>query len=384
VQRLRSRWGALELAVGLGLLVGPLVYALTLEPAPSAECLAVNDAPVVVSPPRCERIEPSTIEVAPIEVAPIEVAPAPEPEADRAAFMFVTDAGVVLSSEAEHAWGRGRLFEPEGEVTFRAAKRANPDTLPSKYWSMRGRSFNLYGPDGLVCTARLGELRVVAQYGGWGLGDVLGLEFRDHPELASKQDIREGLWRRDDLQLVAEIESPERCDGALWARDAELPPPTILRRSSLPNPASDARLAMFLASETLAQTERSYRADYAALDEDMRAYFPTWETVVAEYGARVWSWVDAAARPQLVELEFGLAPEPCGEPLSSRMTTLEHVRGDEFVDVPDEVGPDAVFDADLDGQLEFFHTGFNPGNGRISSATLEAYLHVAEDWSCPC
>jgi hypothetical protein len=370
----------------MSLLLGPLIYALTLEPAPAAECLAVNDAPALVSPPSCELTEPSKIEVAPAP-EPVEVVPASEPKANRAAFLFVTDAGVVLSSEAEHAWGRGRLFEPEGEVKFRAAKRANPDTLPSKYWSMRGRSFNLYGPDGQVCTARLGELRVLAQYGGWGLGGVLGSEFSEDPERAPKQEIREGLWRREDLWLVAKIESPDSCKGALWARDAELAPPTILRRSLVPNRTIDARLAVFLASEALAQTERSYRADYAALPEGMHADFPTWETVLAEHGARVWSWVDADMRPQLVELEFGRAPEPCGEPLSSRMTALEHVRGDEFVEVTHAVDPDAVFDADLNGQFEFFYASpdaASPDSGRIESATLEAHLYVDEDSACPC
>jgi hypothetical protein len=371
---------ALELAMGLGLLLGPLVYALTLDPAPAPECAAVitESAPIVA--PNCEQPEPITVEIAP---EPVEVVVAREPMAARAPFLFVTDAGLLLSTEAEHAWGEGRLFVPPGEASFRAAKRANPSTIPAELWSMRGRTFNLYGRDGQVCSARLGELRVVAQYGGWSLGGVLGEEWREQdPEGASKREILDGLWRRDDLWLVAEIESPDSCEGALWARDAELPPPMILRSSSAPNRASEARLAAFARSEEFAETARTFQDYYATLPEDDRAWAPTWESTLAEHGAEVQSWLDAQGQPQVIRLDFGRESEGCGDPFESKITALEYVRGDEFVAVPFSTSPHAVFDADFDGQLEFLHS--SPSYYGLASATLKASTSIEEDWYCPC
>ncbi|MFO7565216.1 MAG: hypothetical protein R6X02_21405 [Enhygromyxa sp.] len=379
----------LELGLGLGLLLGPLVYALTLEPSAAPECATAlaEPAPAVVEV--CEQPEMILVEVVP-EPDIIEVAPEPTPplepmtpERELASFLFVTDAGVVLSTEAEQAWGKGKLFEPKGHVSYRAAKRAEPTAIPSALWSMRGRSFDLYNHEGKLCTARLGELRVLAQYDGWGLGGVLGDEWYDEdPERASKAEIREGLWQREDLWLVAEIESPDSCEGALWARDAELPPPKLLRRSTDPNSVSEARLAAFSRSEELAETERGYRAEYAALDPETREYYPGWDELVAQQGASAWSWLDEHGRPQLVGLEFGAESEGCGDPLHSRITALDHVRGDEFVPVAHGHWPIAVFDADLDGQLELLYADID--GQRLASATLQAYALVEEDWYCPC
>jgi hypothetical protein len=373
-----------ELVVGLGLLLGPLAYALTLEPEVERVPVAEVDEPAVAQPPSVEPIAVDVIE--PVEVpapAPVVIQAAPQPM-DRGAFLFVTDAGVVLSTEAEHGWGEGRLFEPDGEVSFRAAKRANPNAIPSDLWSMRARTFDLYGPDGRVCTARLGELRVVAQYGGWSLGGVLGEEwYEQEPESASKQQIQKGLWKREDLWLVAEIESSSSCEGALWARDAALPLPTILRRSELPNHATKARLAQFHASEELAELERNYKDEYAELEPETRSYYPSWDTLLVEHGATAWSWIDSHARPQLVGLQFGREPEGCGDPLYSRITALDHVRGDEFVPAATHVhSPDAVFDFDLDGQFELLYS--TPGTYWVASPTLDAYAYVEEDEYCPC
>jgi hypothetical protein len=381
-----------ELAVGLGLMLGPLVYALSLEPTAASECAAeieIAEPAEPASTDACEQLEPITIEVAPepTELEPVVVEPAPEPTPEPsfelARFLFVTDAGVVLSTEAKREWGKGKLFVPKGKVSYRAAKRANPITIPAALWSMRGRTFDMYGADGKLCSARLGELRVVGQYDGWSLGGVLGQDWYDEdPESASKAEILAGLWQRDDLWLVADFESADSCKGALWARDAELPPPMILRRSTDPTPASEARLAAFLRSEELAETERSYRAEYAELDAETREYYPNWDEMVAEHGANVWSWIDVDRRAHVVGLEFGREPDGCGEPLWSRHTALDLVRGDELVPTSYGHSPTAIFDADLDGELEFLYVNY--GGRWLESPTLETRAVVEEDWMCPC
>jgi len=394
---------AIELTLGIGLLLGPLVYALTLTLVPAGEadappCVAVGEAgearELVI---RCEQPEPSEPAAAP-EPAPApepeELAPEPAPEpapVELASFVLVADVGLVLSTDAQRSWGTGRLFEPEGTATFRAAKRGEPSTIPAEHLAQLGRTFDLFGADGKVCTVGLGELRVVAQYDGDTLGGVLGddWEARDSAS-ASPAQIRAGLWQRDDLWLVATFESNagdanEGCEGALWARDAVLPPPVILRRSAEPTAASATRLANFAQSEQRAKLERDYRETHARLlaeDPEHAKYNDDWDTMAAEHPATAWSWLDGDGQPALVGLSFGRSSDACGDPYEAEYTALEHVEGEAFVASGERPEPVTIIDADLDGQFEFFYTEYH--HRRIESATLGRSLTVEQDFYCPC
>lgn len=387
---------ALELAVGIGLLLGPLAYALTLTSEMVHECSPL-EASAVDPRMSIEIVEPAELE--PVErreqpepvAVPIEIEPTPETEVDleseRMPFMFVTDVGVVLSTEAKSSWATGRLFEPRGTATHRAAKRADASAIPAEFWAQRGREFDVYGADGKVCTARLGELRVVAQYEGYGVAGILGNEWHDRdPAEASTAEIREGLWKRGALWLVASLESDERCKGALWIRDAALPAPTILRRSSEPTPASEARIRAFEASEELAETERSYRNTYAeffADDPSFSQYTPNWATLVANQGVTAWSWLDPNQEVQLVGYDFGPEPADCGDPFDAKLTGLDQVHGEEFIELLHGSDPVAIFDADLDAKYEFFYR-YDDGSRTLVSDTLRAFTSIERDWYCPC
>ena len=376
----------LELTVGLGLLLGPLVYALSLDGAEPSICPAEEPAepePVAAAEPLDDRCETEPSE-APEPV--VEPAPAPAAPAGAAEFLFVTDAGIILSDAAERGWATGRSFEPAGEVSYRAAKRVDTAALPTELWQLAGREYDLYGPEGKLCTARLGELRVVAQYDGWGVAGLLGDEWYDQdPDEAKPAAIRKALWEREDLWLVAAIAADGPCEGALWARDAALPPPTILRQRPQSSAVTRARLAAFAESEELAETKRVYQEAYAQLaaeDPESLEYYDDWATIEREHGAEVWAWVDPQGQARVVGLEFGQPQEACGDFMSSWITALDYVRGDGFEPVEQPHRPRAIFDADGDGQLELLYR--DEDGRRLVSPSLAAEISVDYDWYCPC
>lgn len=209
------------LMLAIGLLLGLLVYALELEAPPVYEPVyveACTQAPHPEPPPSSEPDLPASA---------------------LAQLLLVTDGGVVLSAEAAPSWGAGPLYERPGRSTYRVAKRAAIEELPAELATWRGHAFDLFGVDGKVCSARLGELHVVSQYEGGGLEGVLGegwdedaLDDRFDGEKVPAEAWREQLWDAGPHWLVAEFVAEGDCEGALWARDAALPAPTVLKASA--------------------------------------------------------------------------------------------------------------------------------------------------------
>ncbi|KIG14251.1 hypothetical protein DB30_07000 [Enhygromyxa salina] len=387
---MRRREG-LEFAVGGGLLLGPLMFALTLPQPSAAPASCDAELPIQAAP------TPETIVVEVCERAP-EPAPQPQPAPEPAqaptdelsAFLFVTANGLVLSTEAAPEWGAGRLYEPKGDATYRVAKRAAPTEVPAALWAQRGRSFDLYNRDGKVCSARIGELHVVSQYDGWSLDGVMGddiWERYEDPADIPRRLWRPALWARAGHWLVADIESDESCEGALWARDAALPAPVILTPMTRETAEGKAQLAAFERSAVLQETRADYQRWYDELSAEGREYEQSWGSIAARYPAKVTSWVDAAARVRLVELDFGADLGGCGDGYPARITKLERVAGDSFEDTEQSPDVDAIFDADLDGEYEYLYVN----SGGWSSMTLtsdgeglDRYLEIDRDFVCPC
>lgn len=381
------RKGCLELIVGLGLLLGPLAVALTLQP--EVHVIEIERA----SEPLVKAEAPVVIPIAAPIVAPM---PAPPAQADappeRLAFAFVTSAGIVLSGEAEAQWGTGRLRDHAGPGQFRASKKADAAKIPRSLWEQRGRTFDLYGPDGRVCTARLGELSILAQHDGPALYDVF--EPHDHDgfmaDPPSRRQIRARVWDHPNggqPWLVADVVSDQSCAGALWARDADLPAPSILRPSDEPSdPPSDLgrrRIAELEASQTYAQVRADYEEYRNSLgDRDRESYRP-WPELEKRYPAQVRTWRDAAGTARLVELEFGYSDASCGEGVYARITSVDAVTGDAFEPTERAIGATTIFDADLDGAYEQLHVR-NASAPWLASDTLAQGLYVAEGFACPC
>lgn len=210
----------LEFTVGLAFLLGPMVYALTL-PNAVQHCDVPAIVPASVEPPECP---PAEVEVV-IEAEPTR-GPVLRP------FMFVEGGKVILHTDAPAEWGRGELFEPRGEAPFRVARSADLDRLPGDLAAQVARSIDLQGPAGKLCSVTIDRLAVVAQYTGDGMADVFdgGFPYDEEgwPIGVSRETSRSLLWTTQSRWLVGELSDLSGCGGALWARDSDLPAPTIL------------------------------------------------------------------------------------------------------------------------------------------------------------
>lgn len=391
---------ALEYAVGSALLLGPFAYALTL-PRPGlsvpvnviaadgaeAGCtIAADPGPTSAPEP-----EPEIIVIDMCEPEPDAAVPLSELPPHTGEFLFVHGPNLVLSAEAEPDWGIGALFEPPGRADFRAGKRAWERTLPELYPAMATRSYDLYGSEGKLCSATVGELRVVAQYEGPTLQEVVGWdvyeELDDWDELpASTREIRRALWDTQPLWLVGELVTEGDCEGALWARDSELPAPAVLRRSEQRNWFGDRLIAEFEGSEARAELEAEHRGYLAELGEDELDWYPSWESIVEDAPAEVHSWLDARGEPRVLELEFGYS-ESCGGP-DARYTKVHAVDEKGRVRPAERrYGADAIFDADLDGEFEYLYRDYDQRwSAEVASASehLQGELEIAMDSYCPC
>jgi hypothetical protein len=374
----------LEFTVGAAFLLGPMIYALTLPTTGIEHCEAPLPTAATVAAPECPPTEVEA-EPTPVIVTPAEPSFAPRP------FMFVAGDTVILHADAPAEWGRGELFEPLGEASYRAARAADLDRLPGDLATRVGRSIDLYGASGKLCTVAIERLTVVAQYDGWEANEVFGpeQEYDDAgvPTGISPEAVREALWATQSRWLIGELAHDSNCSGASWARDTDLLAPTILTESERSNPTLRARVRAFRRSPELAALEAEYRTFHAALEGDSIEWFPSWEVLAVENPARGSAWVDADGETRVVELRFGADDMGgCGD-FDARLQALEVRREGEFEATTASVDPIAVFDADLDGQFELLYDVSDEGWGRrLDSATesLAETVFVAADWVCPC
>lgn len=403
----------IEFTVGLGLLLGPLGYALTLEPevvepeivepeiVEVVEIVEVAAPQQVVATPGIA-VDPTipAVQAPAVPTTPAPIVEATPDDGDRLRFAFVNGAGLVLTTAAERAWGHGRLREHAGPGQFRAAKSADVAKLPAAHVAQRGRTFDVYGPDGEVCTARLGELAVLAQHDGPSLFDVFhgnreeqewDPEQGEDPyevferEVHSDKEIRAKVWASlghegNQPWLVAPLVSDTSCEGGLWARDAELPAPTLLHLAAAPTPITAQRLAAFETSTELADTKARYAEWERELTDDQREELRSWDEIAVDHPATVREWHDLAGAARIVELEFGEASEGCGDYGNTSITALDLVTERGFEATSHSTGPLAVFDADLDGKFELLYdTTLVSETGALNGDTSRF-----EVFYCPC
>ncbi len=382
---MRRRMRKVELALGVGFLVGPMVYALTLS-APEAQSCERLPIPVVVETGTWEE-PPALVQVEP----PPAPAPKPESIAEPREFAFTQGNLIVLSMDADRRWGSGELFEPSGEAEHRAAKLADPDRVPATQWAQQGRRFDLYGRQGKLCSVTIDRLLIVAQY-GWGLEGVLGPgagwdDERNQPREHSPARIRRAVWRTQTPWLVGEVALASECEGALWARDAELPPPELLRESASESSVTKARVVELEASGEIEALRAEYEGFLAELDDDeQRAMYGDWTARVRGHEAEVSAWIDPSGATRFVQLHFGIDDASCGDGHNTEIARLDRVVGSGFVATDMADDPDAIVDVDLDGRFELLYGLDDWGQARLvaEDGSSVQLLSIEQDWMCPC
>lgn len=144
-------------------------------------------------------------------------------------FLFVKQFGkrsfAVL--ERQH---RGLGAGPAELVDYHAAVRSvDEQQLDLETQALFRRKFALYGAKGKLCEAKLGAARVLAHVIPH-FGQVQTWQAEHGEPKPTHHAVAEEIWALADApggrMLVAELWA-EGCDGALWARAADLPSPAV-------------------------------------------------------------------------------------------------------------------------------------------------------------
>lgn len=258
---------------------------------------------------------------------------------------------VLLSVAARPEWATLpiRSFEQvDYHMTWKLEVGVDPESLPAELRDRLIGAVDLHGPAGKLCTVTLDAPVLQAH--------VLPADDDGLRDRAQAWAMIEQPGEDDQvlLLLLASFAANPDCEGALWARDARLPPPTVLRADSQSEEAraliAEER-ASFLDSELGEELARNY-AEY--LDSDPHA--PPWSEV-AEGRGQV--WIDGDGDAQLVVVSFaeGLS-KPCfpAPNYASARPLGREVEQPWPWPLRGHPRPVAVFDADLDGSYEMlFH-----------------------------
>ena len=85
-----------------------------------------------------------------------------------------------------------------------------------------------------------------------------------------------------------------------------------------------------------------------------------------------------------MELQFGYSDAICGDGHYSFIGSFDRVEDGAFEPTDWEIEPVAIFDADLDGELERLYFSDHDNSATLRSETLGDTWTITQVWSCPC
>lgn len=352
------------------------------------ELATVKLVPMPVPVPRAVSV-PHEVKV------PVPVASAVR-EGEIGSAVLVHDGRLVFTTEAEKSWATGPVeADPdfEGHIeNIRAIRALRPDVLDPELAAALSGSYDVYGPEGRVCTVRVDNPHLAAEFYGWESYEDLWTVYDDaegeptQAEITAAVDkVRPQVWDNEQLWLVSDLVSDrgEDCSGGLWARHTSLPAPDLLSLETGKTSESRKVFKSLLASEDMVRMKEDFESfRESELDseyEDYSEYDIPWSRFTNKT-LNVQNWVDAKGDVQVVSLESG-AWESCssfyfydGATYSTATETFEDL---EFHGMPR-----SVFDLDGDGRYERIIAGDDgvtlvDGRGEVRSA--EIYFS-----GCPC
>lgn len=266
--------------------------------------------------------------------------PDPDPPASLQApgFMFVFGNLVVLEPDADSTWGVGPLrIEHRGE-SVDGHQSIDIAKVPAALAALSGIAVTLYGPRGRVCAGRLGELA------------LFGHQRSNEPSPAEPTELP------SRPRLVAALTATDRaCDGALWARKSDLPPPIVYARDPKPPAAVIARaIAAAKLQPRFRDLQRSHTEFLAEVEPDDRKEVTPWKQLLAKH-LRTSLWRSPARSIAIVELGDPEAVS-CDLYFTGSLTLVFEVKGDALtlLSADGSWRTNAVFDVEADGVLELF------------------------------
>jgi hypothetical protein len=380
------------------ILCAPLAYSLGLHFAegeheasfvvePATQLAEVPGEPVqevvlvpVFMPTPAQPSEPAVEAARPTEATSVPLAeseidsPVPEP----GAFIFVRDGELVLAEGVDgQAWGRGAI---RGTVRDEVVARRQVDmkSLPEAFGALLETSIDLYGAEGRVCSVEIDGFELIARYSG----EAHYIDEDQPTTSAERRAILEEVFGGEDTWLTADYTATGDCEGALWGRAASFPEPRLLAPIDAEGVAAAGK-GLFLASSWYRGAEEVYQDYLAGLDDEERAETTDWRAFTEEH-LQIAVWGDPEDEtPELMSLSFGDPDSSCGEGFWENMSVsyvLDEVAAlNEHAHAP---LPDAVFDLEGDGNLEFVYT-YDEGVSFVDGSGVTREAAVFWD-GCPC
>lgn len=261
--------------------------------------------------------------------------------------------------------------------------------LPERERSLLEEEFVLYGTNGKLCTTRAKGFRVHVEVQPHFGQEQHWSGFEGAPKVSAQQRALQ-LWELSEMGgrfLALELEMPPACGGALWARSAKLPPPTLWK-SRKPTEEEEKKILQ------AARSQSSYREEQAAYEGQTGRKVPWEETKGGSSRILVF---EGPAGAQYADVSMFHEGGGCGANYAGIFWAMVRKKGNAYVNV--NAGPgqhvdsswprmdktmrsDAAFDLDGDGIPEFYggYDLIKSENGTFRAV----YNQSPSNFDCPC
>lgn len=301
-------------------------------------------------------------------------------------FAFVWDNLLIVSELTSLTGVGGHPAPTSNNKTSRPIETA---LLPEPVRSLVGEEFVLYGTEGKQCTAKVKNFRVHVE-----LQPHFGQEqqwsgYEGAPPVSPLQRALQ-LWELSAMGgrfLAAELDVPSGCGGAVWARSAKLPAPTLWK-SRKPTEDEEKKI---LQTVRLQAAYREEQADY----QGQTGTKGPWEET--EGGASRIVVFEGPGGAEYADVSLFHEGGGCGANYMGIFWAMVRKKGDAYVSVNAEPGEhvdsswprmektmrsDSAFDLDGDGIPEFYggYDLIKSENGTFRAV----YNQSPSNFDCPC
>jgi len=250
--------------------------------------------------------------------------------------MFVFKNLVVLEPDADATWGVGPVRIERSGDSVDGHQSVDITKVPAALAALSGIAVTLYGPRGRLCAGTLGDL------------SLFGHQRSFDPSLAEATELP------SMPRLVAALTATDGpCEGALWARKSDLPPPVVYARDPRPPAAEVARaVAAAKLQPRFRDLQRAHTEFLAEIEPDERKEVTPWKQLLAKH-LRTSLWRSPARTIAIVELGDPEAVS-CDLYFTGSLTLVFAVKGDALTLLSADGSwlTKAVFDVEADGVLE--------------------------------
>jgi hypothetical protein len=307
------------------------------------------------------------------------------PATAREQFSWTVDGNILLDDAPAEEVGRGKIEMHPGSITT-LVRAVDSKRLPPEILAWKGRAVTAFNFDGDRCDAKVAGFQLIGKVTPH-FGTVE--EWRDQSPARAAAE----AWELAGKVLVGVLEG---CDGAVWARAANLPAPKIVTGHEPDPELRAAALEKFRALPEWKQIQKSYLAEPAkgvARWEDYPDGKSATEVVAFDLTAQGKSATYLSVSSAVFDSCAGFAgdlwalyrvdrPGGGGKIKLTPKNSPGHgtVRPAAFVDTDGDGEPELLFDGGAAGDLETERGRVKPLDGKYDDFEKLSWPYL----DCPC